>query len=99
MQREEEAAADVEEDSEEDSEDDDGSDVDDGEDGEGGSEDEEDEEDEDEEVGVFLVFPDLFFLCMLRLWAGWESAVTSNNVLRWMTGEKKSTPTPHFNSF
>ena len=57
MQREEEAAADVEEDSEEDSEDDDGSDVDDGEDGEGGSEDEEDEEDEDEEVGVFLVFP------------------------------------------
>lgn len=52
MQREEEAAADVEDDSEEDSEDegDDGSDADDGDDGEGGSEDDEDEEDDDEEV-------------------------------------------------
>lgn len=89
MQREEEAAADVEEDSEEDSEDDDGSDVDDGEDGEGGSEDEEDEEDEDEEVGVFLVFPISFFLCMLCLWARWESAVKSDNALRWMTGKRK----------
>lgn len=54
MQREEEAAADVEDESEDDSEDDadDGSDVGDEEDADGGSEDEEDEDDEDEEVGV-----------------------------------------------
>jgi len=99
MQREEEAAADVEEDSEEDSEDDDGSDVDDGEDGEGGSEDEEDEEDEDEEVGVLFVLLISFFLCMLCLWAGWESAVTSYNALRWMTGKKNRRPHSSFQLF
>lgn len=93
MQREEEAAADVE-DSEEDSEEEEGSDVDDGEDGEGGSEDEEDEEDEEEEVCIFLYFQNPFLCCA----SGQGGKVLFQaSALWWMTGE--NTHTPHFNSF
>ena len=86
MQREEEAAADVE-DSEEDSEEEEGSDVDDGEDGEGGSEDEEDEEDEEEEVCIFLYFQNPFLCCA----SGQGGKVPFQaSALWWMTGEKYS---------
>lgn len=80
MQREEEAAADVEDDSEEDSEDegDDGSDVDDGEDGDDGSEDEEDEEDDDEEVS----FPFSFFLRKCLSLVGHATCPILGNVRR-----------------